>query len=159
MRRIALLAAGGLALLVSGGCGRLAEHPIVVEAREEVSRNPRVVELLAAPGGRVDCDRKVTGRVNETDGIAAVEFGAGGSKGRGTVIVEGRKLGKTWGITRLELRPTAGGSPLSLTADLEARTGTDTPKFDPAAAAPSASPAPPPPADIEIALPPGGPAG
>lgn len=159
MRRIALLAAGGLALIVSGGCSRLAEHPIVVEAREEVSRNPRVVELLAGPGGPVACDRKVTGRVNETDGIAAVEFEAGGSKGRGTVIVEGRKLGADWGITRLELRPAAGGSPLSLTADLEARTGTDTPKFDPAAAAPSAGPAPPPPADIEITLPPGGPAG
>ncbi|MFM1996863.1 MAG: Cytochrome oxidase complex assembly protein 1 [Planctomycetota bacterium] len=160
MRRIAVLATVGLGLVVCpSGCGRLTEHPIVVEAREEVSRNPRVVELLAGPGGRVECDRKVTGRANETDGIAAVEFGAGGAKGRGTVIVEGRKLGKTWGITRLELRPAAGGSPLSLTADLEARTGTDTPKFDPAAAAPSTNPAPPPPADIEIALPPGGPAG
>lgn len=158
MRRIAVLAVIGLALM-SCGCGRLAEHPIVVEAREEVSRNPRVVELLAGPGGPVECDRKVTGRVNETDGIAAVEFGAGGSKSRGTVIVEGRKLGQTWGITRLELRPAAGGSPLSLTADLEARTGTDTPKFDPATAVPSVSPAPPPPTDIEIALPPGGPAG
>jgi hypothetical protein len=159
MRRIALLAAGGLALVVSGGCGRLAEHPIVVEAREEVSRNPRVVELLAGPGGTVACDRKVTGRANETDGIAAAEFAAAGAKGRGTVIVEGRKLGRTWGITRLELRPAAGGSPLSLTADLEARTGTDTPKFDPTATSPAASPAPPPPAEIEIALPPGGPAG
>jgi hypothetical protein len=46
-----------------------------------------------------------------------------------------------------------------LTADLEASTGTDTPKFDPAAElSTSAKPAPPPPADIEIALPPGGPA-
>jgi hypothetical protein len=45
-----------------------------------------------------------------------------------------------------------------LTADLEARTGTDTPKFDPAAASSTSSkPAPPPPAEIEIALPPGGP--
>jgi len=159
MRWTAILSAGCLALVVSGGCGRLTQHPIVVEAREEISRNPRVAELLAGPGGRVECDRKVTGRANETDGIAAVEFGAGGAKGRGTVIVEGRKLGRSWGITRLELRPEAGGSPLSLTADLEARTGTDTPKFDPAAAAPSTAPAPPPPADIEIALPPGGPAG
>ncbi len=91
MRRIAVLAAGGLAMVVfSSGCGRLADHPIVVEAREEVSRNPRVVELLASPGGRVDCDRNVTGRANETDGIAAAEFAASGSKGRGTVVVEGR---------------------------------------------------------------------
>jgi hypothetical protein len=45
-----------------------------------------------------------------------------------------------------------------LTADLEARTGTDTPKFDPSTTSSSpAKPAPPPPAEIEIALPPGGP--
>lgn len=44
-----------------------------------------------------------------------------------------------------------------LTADLEAHTGTDTPKFDPAATSATNQPAPPPPADIEIALPPGGP--
>jgi hypothetical protein len=73
------------------------------------------------------------------------------------VIVEGKKLGKDWSVTRLELRPAGGSEPLSLTADLEARTGTDTPKFDPAAASSSSQPAPPPPAEIEIALPPGGP--
>jgi hypothetical protein len=117
-----------------------------------------VLDLLAGPGGKVECSSNVTGRANETDGIAAMEFEASGSKGRGTVIVEGKKLGQEWTVTRLELRPVGGGEHLMLTADLEANTGTDTPKFDPAAtSSPTTQPAPPPPADIEIALPPGGP--
>jgi hypothetical protein len=88
-----------------------------------------------------------------------MEFEASGPKGRGTVIVEGKKLGKDWSVTHLELRPVGGGDHLMLTADLEANTGTDTPKFDPAATSSASSkPAPPPPAEIEIALPPGGPA-
>jgi hypothetical protein len=100
----------------------------------------------------------VTGRANETDGIAMMEFEASGPKGRGTVVVEGKKLGKEWGVTLLELRPAGGGDHLVLTADLEARTGTDTPKFDPASSGPANSrPAPPPPGDIEITLPSGGP--
>jgi hypothetical protein len=86
-----------------------------------------------------------------------MEFEVSGQKGRGTVIVEGKKLGKEWTVTHLELRPAGGGEHLMLTADLEASTGTDTPKFDPGAASPSSKPAPPPPAEIEIALPPGGP--
>jgi hypothetical protein len=138
------------------GCGRLSSHPVVVEARKEVSRNPRVIELLAGPGGQVVASQKVTGRANETDGIAAMEFEASGSKGKATIVVEGRKLGREWGVTRLELRPAGGGPPVSLTADLEARTGSDTPKFDPSAA-PATSSAPPPPAEIEIVLPPGTP--
>jgi hypothetical protein len=86
-----------------------------------------------------------------------MEFEATGPKGRGIVVVEGKKLGKDWSVTHLELRPDGGGDHLMLTADLEASTGTDTPKFDPAvASSPSAKPAPPPPAEIEIALPPGG---
>lgn len=145
-------------LLCSGGCGRLSSHPVVVGAKEEVTRNPRVIELLAGPGGTIQCNSTVTGRANETDGIAAMEFEASGPKGRGTVIVEGKKLGQEWTVTRLELQPIGGGEHLMLTADLEAHTGTDTPKFDPAAtSSPTTQPAPPPPADIEIALPPGGP--
>ncbi|MFM7291842.1 MAG: cytochrome c oxidase assembly factor Coa1 family protein [Planctomycetia bacterium] len=159
MRRIVMPGLVALAVLVgSSGCGRLANHPVVVDAKAEIERNPRVLSLLAGPGGQVACSPKVTGRANETDGIAAMEFEAGGPKGRGTVIVEGKKLGPQWSVTRLELRPLGGGEPLSLTADLVARTGTDTPKFDPTAATtPSATAAPPPPAEIEIALPPGGP--
>lgn len=157
MHRITLAAGTALALLVvAPGCGRLSDHPVVVMARDEVTLNPRVIERLAGPGGRVTCSRAVTGRASDTDGIAALQFEATGPRAAGTVVVEGKKIGKEWGVTLLELRPAGGGEPLLLTADLEARTGTDTPKFDPAAAQ-SAAPAPPPPAEIEIALPPGGP--
>jgi hypothetical protein len=144
-----------LLCIVGVGCGRLANHPIVGLAKEEVTNNPRVVELLGAP---VECLPTITGRANETDGIAAMQFEARGPKGSGLVVVEGKKLGNDWGVTLLELRPQGSGDHLHLTADLEARTGSDTPKFDPAAAAQrSAAPAAPPPGDIEIALPPGAP--
>lgn len=129
----------------------------MVDAKAEIERNARVLAVLAGPGGKVTCSPKVTGRANETDGIAAMEFEVTGPKGRGTVVVEGKKLGNEWSVTRLELRPEGGGERLMLTADLEASTGTDTPKFDPAATPQSSTPAPPPPAEIEIALPPGGP--
>ena len=99
--------------------------------------------------------QKVTGRANETDGIAAMQFEAKGSKAAGTVIVEGKKLGKDWGVTLLEVRSGERG-PLSLTADAAERMGVDTPKFDPNAT-PSTTSAAPPPGDIEIAIPPGGP--
>jgi hypothetical protein len=160
MRRIVMPIFVVLATLAwTAGCGRLSSHPLVVDAKAEVERNARVLALLAGPGGKVTCSPTVTGRANETDGIAAMEFEASGPKGRGTVVVEGKKLGKEWNVTHLELRPAGGGEHLMLTTDLEASTGTDTPKFDPAvASSPSAKPAPPPPAEIEIALPPGGPA-
>jgi hypothetical protein len=157
MRRITLAAGIALVLLVAaGGCGRLSGHPVVVMAREEVLSNPRVIELLAGPGGKVACGRAVTGRASDVDGIAALQFEASGPRGKGTVVVEGKKIGKEWGVTLLELRPAGGGDHLHLTADLEARTGIDTPKFDPTATQ-TATPAPPPPAEIEITLPPGGP--
>jgi hypothetical protein len=142
-------------LLCLVGCGRIANHPIVGVAKDEVSKNARVIELL---GGPIEFSPTVAGRANETDGIAAMQFEAKGPKGGGLVVVEGKKLGQEWGVTLLEVRPAGGGEHLHLTADLEARTGTDTPKFDPSAAAntPAASSAPPP-GDIEIALPPGGP--
>ena len=146
---------GGLVVL-SVGCGRLSGHPVVAVAREEVTTNRRVIDLLAGPGGKVTCSNAVAGRSSDTDGIAMLQFEASGPRGKGTVVVEGKKLGKEWGVTRLELRPAAGGEHLVLTSDLEARTGTDTPKFDPAEVK-AATPAPPPPAEIEIALPPGGP--
>ena len=140
-------------LLCLVGCGRIANHPIVGVAKDEVSKNSRVVELL---GGPIAFSPTVNGRANETDGIAAMQFEAKGPKGSGLVVVEGKKLGQEWGVTLLEVRPAGGGDHLHLTADLEERTGTDTPKFDPSAAAntPAASSAPPP-GDIEIALPPG----
>jgi len=139
------------ALLVAAGCSRLAEHPLVVEAVEEVRINERVLEAL---GGPVACERKVRGTANETDGIAKLEFDVRGSKGSGVVVVEGKKTRGTWGVTLLELQP-AGGEKLSLLGDLVARTGTDTPAFDPNAA--PTTPAAPPPGDIEIVLPPGPP--
>ena len=159
MRRIVMSACVALSVLAfTSGCGRLSSHPVVVDAKAEVERNPRVLAVLAGLGGKVTCSPKIVGRANETDGIAAMEFEASGPKGRGTVIVEGKKLGKDWSVTHLELRPAGGGEHLMLTADLEANTGTDTPKFDPAAVSSSSpKPAPPPPAEIEIALPPGGP--
>jgi hypothetical protein len=163
MRRIVRPASVALSLFLAfvvggAGCSRLSSHPVVVDAKAEIERNPRVLAVLAGPGGTVVCSPKIIGRANETDGIAAMEFEASGPKGRGTVVVEGKKLGKDWSVTHLELRPSGGGEHLMLTADLEARTGTDTPKFDPSTTSSSpAKPAPPPPAEIEIALPPGGP--
>lgn len=142
-------------LLVAAGCGRIANHPIVGIAKEEVSKNPQARAALGSP---VTFSPTMNGRANETDGIAAMQFEATGSKGTGTVIVEGKKLGQEWGVTLLEIQPQGGGAHLHLTADLEARTGTDTPKFDAAAAAQRpATPPPPPPGDIEITLPPGAP--
>jgi len=157
MRRITLAMGMLLASFGAAGCGRLSSHPVVVMARDEVIKNPRVAEFLAGPGGKVVCSQAVTGRSSDADGIATMQFEASGPRGKGTVVVEGKKIGKEWGVTLLELRPAGGGEHLHLTADLEARTGTDTPKFDPSAAVNTAAPAPPPPTDIEIALPPGGP--
>jgi hypothetical protein len=134
------------------GCSRLADHPLVREAVEEVSVNVRVARALGTP---VKCSRKVTGSANEIDGIAMVQFEATGPKGKGIVAIEGKKTRDEWGVTHLELRP-AGGEVLKLTADLEARTGTDTPRFDPGASRASRSFAPPP-GDVEIVLPPGPP--
>jgi hypothetical protein len=135
------------------GCRRLSQHPIVKVAVDEIAVNPRAAAIL---GDAIRCNPAVSGAANETDGIAALQFEAAGSKGRGLVVVEGKKLGDEWGVTLLELRPAGGGDHVLLTGDLEERTGTDTPKFDPAAATPT-KPAGPPPGDIEIALPPGPP--
>lgn len=153
MRHVALILALGLACL-AGGCGRLASHPLVAVAKEEVSGNDKIAAALGTP---VEFSPSISGRANETDGIAAIQFEARGPKGRGLVVVEGKKLGADWGVTLLELRPAGGGEHIHLTADLEARTGTDTPKFDPSAQPVPAGPAAPPPGDIEIALPPGTP--
>lgn len=143
-----------LIMLATGvGCGRLHEHPLVIEAASEVRANERVAELLGKP---LECSRSVRGTANETDGIANLEFDAKGPKGTGVVVVEGKKTRGTWGVVKLDLRP-AGGERISLHADLAARTGTDTPAFDPAAAAATPATAPPPPGEIEIALPPGPP--
>jgi len=150
MLRVATL----LALCLVAGCGRLAGHPLVTVAKEEVARNARVSAVLGTP---VEFSPAVSGRANETDGIAAIQFEAKGPKGSGVVVVEGKKLGAEWGVTLLELRPAGGGGHVHLTADLEARTGTDTPKFDPTAQPAERTPAAPPPGDIEIALPPGTP--
>jgi hypothetical protein len=139
-------------LLLVVGCRPLSQHPLVKEATDEVRGNARVTELLGSP---VACSTSVRGTANETDGIAMLQFDVSGSKGKGVVAVEGKKTAGEWGVTMLELRP-AGGDKVSLTADLEARTGTDTPKFDPSATS-SPTSSPPPPGDIEIVLPPGPP--
>ena len=134
------------------GCRPLSSHPLAVMAVEEVKSNPRAAEVLGQP---VECSRSVRGVANETDGIAALSFEVQGPKGKGVVAVEGKKTQGQWGVTLLELQPAGGGSHLALTADIE----TDTPKFDPAAEpAKPVAPAPPP-GDVEIALPPGPPAG
>ena len=151
LRPLAVLLGPLAVLLVALGCSRLAEHPLVVEAVGEVTNNLRVAEVL---GGPVSCERKVRGTANETDGIAKLEFDARGTKGTGLVVVEGKKTRGEWGVTYLELRP-AGGEKFSLTGDLVARTGTDTPAFDPSSK--PTTPAAPPPGDIEITLPPGPP--
>jgi len=144
-----------LASFFVAGCGRLASHPLVGTAKEEVSRNERVAAVLGAP---IEFNPSVSGRANETDGIAAIQFEARGPKGAGIVVVEGKKLGAEWGVTLLELRPAGSAEHVHLTADLEARTGTDTPKFDPSQAPVTpATRVPPPPGEIEIALPPGAP--
>ena len=141
-------------LVFGGGCRPLSQHPLVAEAVDEVMQNERVAATLGAP---VTCSKAVRGTANETDGIASLQFDATGPKGSGVVVVEGKKTRDAWGVTLLELRPGGSGDrKISLTADLEARTGIDTPKFDPASAAAPAS-APPPPADVEIVLPPGPP--
>jgi hypothetical protein len=150
MRRATTVLMAALAL---AGCGRLASHPLVGAAKNEVSRNERAASLL---GEKIEFSPTITGRANETDGIAAMQFEVRGSKGSGLVVVEGKKLGQEWGVTLLEIRPAGGGEHLHLTADLEERTGVDTPKFDPRAAKPKHSPAPPP-GDIEITIPSGGP--
>lgn len=144
-----------LLLTVAAGCGRLSGHPLVKEAAEEMRVNTRVAETLGAP---VECGTAIRGTANETDGIASLEFDVKGPKGTGVAKVEGKKTKATWGVTHLELRPAGGGDKLSLTADLEARTGSDTPKFDPKTARTGSSSVPPP-EDIDIVLPPppGGP--
>lgn len=141
-----------LAPLFASGCRPLSRHPIVEEAVAEVTGNTRVAATLGSP---VTCSTGVRGTANETDGIAMLQFDASGPKGKGVIVVEGKKTGGRWGVTLLELRPSAGDK-VSLTADLEARTGIDTPKFDPGAKSATTS-APPPPADVEIVLPPGPP--
>jgi len=145
--------AGLLVLLAVTGCRPLSQHPLVKEAMEEVRGNERVAEALGSP---VTCGTAVRGTANETDGIAALQFDASGSKGKGAIAVEGKKTKGEWGVTMLELRP-AAGEKVSLTADLESRMGTDTPKFDPTAKPAANSSTPPPPTDVEIVLPPGPP--
>lgn len=148
------LACGLLGLSMLAGCSRLADHPLVAEAAEEVRRNERVGDLLGTP---VECSRAVRGTANETDGIATLQFDAKGPKAAGVVVVEGKKTRNEWGVTMLELRPAGGGAKLSLTGDLEEHSGTDTPKFDPAAAGSAEKKPAAPPADVDIKLPPGPP--
>ena len=147
-----LLAAISMTWVAGAGCRTLSQHPIVIEAVEEVRGNSRVAEALGAP---VACSSSVRGTAHEANGIATLEFDATGTKAKGIVVVEGKKTGGEWGVTMLELRH-AGGAKISLTSDLEARTGTDTPKFDPSATPANATPVAPP-GDIEIVLPPGPP--
>ena len=144
-----------LLLAVAAGCGGLSGHPLVKEATEEMRANARIAEALGTP---VECGTAIRGTANETDGIATLEFDVTGPKGKGVAKVEGKKTKATWGVTLLEFRPAGSGARLSLTADLEARTGTDTPKFDPKTARTGPSSGPPP-GDIDIVLPPppGGP--
>ncbi len=139
------------AVLLAAGCSRIGDHPLVTAAKEEVTLNERSQALLGQP---LQWPGPVTGRANEVDGIAAMQIPVAGSKLAGTVIVEGKKFGDEWGVTLLEVRP-EGRDKLSLTTDLAARTGVDTPAFDPNAASTPTTDTAPPPAEISIDLPPG----
>ena len=141
-------------LVFGGGFRPLSQHPLVAEAVDEVMQNERVAATLGAP---VTCSKAVRGTANETDGIASLQFDVAGANAKGVVAVEGKKTRGQWGVTLLELRPEGGGEHLHLSQDLVARTGTDTPTFDPTAKPAAASTPAPPPDDIEIALPPGPP--
>jgi hypothetical protein len=155
VRRFSFVSACCAALVVlGGGCRPLSQHPLVAEAVDEVMQNERVAAALGAP---VTCSSAVRGSANETDGIASLQFDVAGATGKGVVAVEGKKTRGQWGVTLLELRPDGGGPHLQLSQDLVARTGTDTPSFDPTAKPAAASTPAPPPGDIEIALPPGPP--
>lgn len=149
----ASLTVGLVVLLSATGCRPLSQHPLVKEAVEEVRGNARVAQALGSP---VTCGTAVRGTANETDGIAAMQFDASGPNGKGEIAVEGKKTKGEWGVTMLELRP-AAGEKVSLTADLESRMGTDTPKFDPTAKPAASTSTPTPPTDVEIVLPPGPP--
>lgn len=143
-----------LLVLSFTGCGGHDRHPVAKIALEEVTTNRRVAEALGAPVTRTT---PVTGSASDTDGVAALQFDVKGSKGGGIVVVEGKRVGGEWGVTNLEIRVPGATDHLVLTGDLEERTGSDTPKFDPNAAKSPETTAPAPPADIEIALPPGPP--
>ena len=104
------------------------------------NQSPGMVPLLAEP-------MKST--------VLLLQIPVAGSKAAATVIVEGKKFGDEWGVTLLEIRPENKEEKLSLTADLAARSGVDTPKFDPNAAQPSSPKTALPPAEITIELPPG----
>ena len=120
--------------LVLSGCGRIANHPLVNMAKEEVAINNRSQTFLGEP---ITWKGTVTGRANEVDGIAAMQIPVVGPKAAATVIVEGKKFGDEWGVTLLEIRPKNGDEKLSLTADLATRSGVETPKFDPNATQPT----------------------
>ncbi len=137
---------------VLSGCGRIANHPLVTMAKEEVVINNRSQEFLGEP---ITWKGTVTGRANEVDGIAAMQIPVAGQKAAATVIVEGKKFGDEWGVTLLEIRPKNGDQKLSLTADLAARSGVETPKFDPNATQSTSPTTAPPPAEITIEMPPG----
>jgi hypothetical protein len=144
----------GVFAVAAIGCGRHDRHPIVVVAIEELATNERAAEAL---GGPITRTTPATGSASDTDGIAALQFDVKGPKGAGVVVVEGKRVGGEWGVTSLEVRMPGKSDHLVLTGDLEARTGSDTPKFDPTAEKPASSPTPPPPTEIDIALPPGPP--
>jgi hypothetical protein len=138
--------------LILAGCGRIANHPLVNIAKEEVTVNNRSQAMLGEP---LTWQGTVTGRANEVDGIAAMQIPVLGAKKAAIVIVEGKKFGDEWGVTLLEIRPDNGDKKLSLTADLAMRSGVETPKFDPTATQSPSTETAPPPAEITIDLPPG----
>ena len=63
--------------LVLSGCGRIANHPLVNTAKEEVAINNRSQAFLGEP---ITWKGTVTGRANEVDGIAAMQIPVVGSK-------------------------------------------------------------------------------
>ena len=141
---------GLLLSLVTIGCRRLADHPLVDMAKEEVSLNQRARELLGEP---INWSGGITGRANEVDGLAAMQIPVSGPRNSGVVVVEGKKFDDEWGVTVLEIRPNGDVEKISLTADLAARTGVNTPKFDPNAKPAPVSNTALPPAEVSLELP------
>lgn len=150
----ATAAAATIVTLAIAAYGRHSRHPIVVVAAEELATNERAAEALGNPITRTS---PVTGSASDADGIAALQFDVRGPKAAGVVVVEGKRVGGEWGVTSLEIRLPGKADHIVLTGDLEARTGSDTPKFDPSAENRPPSSTPPPPTDIDIPLPPGPP--
>ena len=105
MYRITTVAGTALTfLVVAAGCGRLSSHPVVVMARDEVTKNPRVIDFLA------DASEFFRANVRRLDIVA--RYGETGfaiilpSTGTSTDLVRQRLIKKTSKWTTGRFGPT-----------------------------------------------------